>query len=409
MNFFSKRETRNVVSVADQNVNLPMFDVFGNTFESDYASIDAMKNTDVITALHMISSDIAGLKLVSTNEQENEDLLKLLNKSPNNVMSGYSLKYMIVANLILDGNVFVEITRNENGRAIKLDLIPNSNVTINITKDTKHVKELTYNVLGNGDKTKARVIKAQDMLHFKMLSTDGIKGQSPLKALQNELSTDSYSKKFLNTFFKNGTHAGGILTVKNETLSDQAKKLIKDAWQKNYAGMNNSNSVIVLDEDFEYKQLQVDTELIKIINNNTTSKNTVAQVLGIPLHKMGLSTSNMDLAQLNQDYLISTLKSYLDIIIAELYKLDTMIDVDFDFNTDAYKNIDTKQMHENVKIERELGLISVDEARIKLGYAPLNNEIGEQHITNLNFVPSDIAKEYQLNKTDNKGGDTVNE
>ncbi|MCU7557263.1 phage portal protein [Macrococcus capreoli] len=408
MNFFSKNQKRDLTIIKDNISSFLEVITTSDWNEIDFVGIDALQNSDVLTAVHMISSDIAGLKLTSIESERDKDLLNLLNIRPNNFMSAYNLKYAIVANLILDGNVFVEITRNEAGRAIQLDLIPHANVKVIITKNPNHIQEVKYQVrnYSTTNDNETRVVLSKDMLHFKMLSTDGVVGRSPLRSLKADLNINKSSKDFLDNFFRNGTHAGGILTAKGESLSPESKLEVKNEWQKANAGLHNSSSVVVLDDDFEYKPISIDTELIKVVHTSNTSKSAVAQVTGIPLHKFGISTSNLDLSQLNQDYLISTLKSYLDVITSELYKLDSNILIELEFNVDEYKNIDTKQLHENVKIQRELGLISVDEARAKLGYKQLNNDIGAKFVTNLNYVNSDIVDEYQLNKASNKkGGD----
>ncbi|ARQ04391.1 Phage portal protein [Macrococcoides caseolyticum] len=369
----------------------------------NFNGVKALNNSDVATAINMIATDIAGLK-ITTVDGSDDDLLELLNIKPNKYMTGYALKYSSISNMILCGNAYVEIIRNELGRAIRLEFLSNDNVKVKIAKDENYITRIFYEVKRNkGDNY--REVSSEDMMHFKTLSIDGIVGRSPLKSLNIDLNIDNYSKKLLDNFFKNGTHTGGILTAKGESLSKEEKDIVRAEWQKQNAGLGKSSQVIVLDEDFEYKKLEVDTEIIKLVNSNNNSKIAVAQVLGIPLHKMGLSTSNMDLAQLNQDYLISTLKQYLDIILSELHKLDSNKTIKFDFNVDEYKNLDPKILNETVKTQHELGLISVDEGREKLGYKPLNNDVGDKHITNLNFVNSKIVDEYQMNKSNLKGGE----
>ncbi|BAH18233.1 phage portal protein [Macrococcoides caseolyticum] len=369
----------------------------------NFNGVKALNNSDVATAINMIATDIAGLK-ITTVDGSDDDLLELLNIKPNKYMTGYALKYSSISNMILCGNAYVEIIRNELGRAIRLEFLSNDNVKVKIAKDENYITRIFYEVKRNkGDDY--REVSSEDMMHFKTLSIDGIVGRSPLKSLNIDLNIDNYSKKLLDNFFKNGTHTGGILTAKGESLSKEEKDIVRAEWQKQNAGLGKSSQVIVLDEDFEYKKLEVDTEIIKLVNSNNNSKIAVAQVLGIPLHKMGLSTSNMDLAQLNQDYLISTLKQYLDIILSELHKLDSNKTIKFDFNVDEYKNLDPKVLNETVKTQHELGLISVDEGREKLGYKPLNNDVGDKHITNLNFVNSKIVDEYQMNKSNLKGGE----
>ncbi|MCE4957263.1 phage portal protein [Macrococcoides caseolyticum] len=408
MKFFEKRNTtiENVSSVP-----LPTIDVFGNNFtnidlDTVFTETDLMNNSDVQSVIQIIASDIAGLDLISKVDAT-EDVLELLNNKPNPFMTAYSMKFSIIANLILKGNSFIEIIRNEVGRAIELIPIESSRVNIQVKKNEKYITEIAY-IVNNLNDGKQRIVKYQDMLHFKMLSTDGIVGKSPLKALSKDLSVQKASKEFINKFWKNGTNTGGILKT-DESLDAQTKMQIKAEWVKTNGGTNNAGAPAVIDRGFEYDPLKVETELLKLVSDDKNTKLQVAQVLGIPPHKIGIQNSNLNIAELNQDYLVNTLKSYLDLFLSELHKLDTQIKLDFDFNVDAYKNIDTKLLHENIKIERELGLISVDDARTKLGYKPLNNEIGKQFITNLNFVDSTIANQYQLDKSNAKGGAQVDE
>lgn len=409
MSFFKRNITVEQPFVPDSTEHVVnMLNLAMNDWnDSVFSGLDVLSNADVMSAVNMIATDVAGLKLTTKDLEADKDLLKLLNVRPNATMTAYNLKFAIVLNLIIYGNSYVEIVRNETGRAIELYFIQNSDVTIKKMRDSFRVKEIIYEVKSLDGKS-IKKVKSNDMLHYKLMSTDGIVGQSLLKALQNELSVSKNSKQFLDSFFRHGTHSGGMIKT-DEDLSPEDVKILQDQFQQANAGMNNANKVMILPNGLDYDAIKVDTELIKMINNNNSSKASIASVLGIPLHKMGLTTSNMNLAQLNQDYLISTLKAYLDIILSELYKLDEQMEIEFDFNTDDYTNIDTKQLHENLRIERELGFINVDEGRAKLGLKPLNNEIGTQYITNLNYVDSEIANEYQLNKATSKGGEMTNE
>lgn len=86
----------------------------------NFNGIKALNNSDVATAINMIATDIAGLK-ITTVDGSDDDLLELLNIKPNKYMTGYALKYSIISNMILCGNAYVEIIRNKLGRAIRLE------------------------------------------------------------------------------------------------------------------------------------------------------------------------------------------------------------------------------------------------------------------------------------------------
>lgn len=63
-----------------------------------------------------------------------------------------------------------------------------------------------------------------------------------------------------------------------------------------------------------FDQLEVDTEVLKLIRENKSSTREIAGVFGIPLHKFGIETSNMSITDANLDYL-STLKPYINLCL----------------------------------------------------------------------------------------------
>lgn len=65
-----------------------------------YASVSAIKNSDVFTAVLTLASDIAASPImVHQNgvEEKDSDLFRLLNEKPNDYYSGYFFKFILVA------------------------------------------------------------------------------------------------------------------------------------------------------------------------------------------------------------------------------------------------------------------------------------------------------------------------
>src|SRR5699024_1546624 len=117
-------------------------------------------------------------------------------------------------------------------------------------------------------------------------------------------------------------------------------------WQKANSGVDQAHKVVVLDETMEYQPIEVDTEVLKLINTSNFSTQQVAKVFKLPPNKMGLEVTNMSVADLKLDYLISTLQPYLESITNEIdFKLlnDTQLtSVKYEFNTSRLKEIDSE-------------------------------------------------------------------
>ncbi|WP_251672097.1 MULTISPECIES: phage portal protein, partial [unclassified Sporosarcina] len=139
----------------------------------------------------------------------------------------------------------------------------------------------------------------------------------------------------------------------------------------------------------------------------------VAKAYGIPRHKFGLETSNMNLEQMNLDYLINTLSPYLESFTAELnFKCIPDADITtkrYWFDTDNQRIIDAETKSKIIKEDLAGGLISLNEARRRKGYPPIESDMGDKHLISLNFTTLEMIEEYQMAKAKNmpvpKGGE----
>lgn len=385
-----------------------LFKLLATENEISYSSARAIENSDVFTVVNLLASDVASLDVEKRVDSvvTRDSVTRLLNIKPNNLYSGGTLKFILVANALLNGESFCEIIKKD-GRLLALNHLPNSCVTVKRDDTTRY--NLEYHIeTKTKTKTSIRKLKPENVLHFKFFTLDGIVGYSPLRSLRDDLSMQKDSKRFLSNFFKNDTQTGGILRMKHGKLSKEARDKIKDEWHKSNSGVNNAHKVLVIDDTFEYEPIEVDTEILKLINASTYSTETIGKTFRIPRHKLGLETSNMSLAQANLDYLTSTLNSYLKVITNELnFKLLTSDRESFEFDTSPFKTVDI-EAHTKLTVEKfDKGLISLNEARRQIGDKPIDHENGNKHFVSLNYTTLDQLEDYQMNRvTRLKGGDT---
>src|SRR5699024_3286618 len=209
---------------------------------------------------------------------------------------------------------FAQILRDRKGNPTELLFRPNNSVVVKMDKDTNYNLEYWVRI----DAPRDLYVAPKDMIHIKFFSVDGIRGRSPLHSLKHDLNTQEDSKKFMSRFFKNGTHNGGILKMKDSKLSKEARENIRRKWDKTYAGMDSDNGTVVMNGTMEYEPIKVDTEVLKPINTSNHSTAQVGKVFGIPRHKFGLETANMNIREMNMDYLVNTLSPYLESIVSEI-------------------------------------------------------------------------------------------
>ena len=126
------------------------------------------------------------------------------------------------------GNAYVLIHRNNDGSVEELEFIETQQV--NVIRDLA-TGEYRYEVnmpYGNI----MYKCNPNDILHFKLSTTDGWLGRSPLLSLNEEISLQTNGLKVLNNFFSKGVFSGGILKLLNGTVNNQTKAKIREDFEK---------------------------------------------------------------------------------------------------------------------------------------------------------------------------------
>ncbi|HJG39331.1 MAG TPA: phage portal protein [Staphylococcus saprophyticus] len=381
----------------------------------DWSDFKALKNSDVWTAVTLLSRDIAKLdiKIKQNGSFKEKDRLEiLLNRTPNRVYNGFILKYIVMMSALLTKHGYIKIERNPNGGVYELYHVKTSQCHL---KTEPRSNKLYYEVNNNNNILK---VPFEDIIDIKPFSSDGLNGLSVLDALQDDMDSQLFSKKFFANFFTNGAQAGSILKMKDGKLSQEARNKLKEEWQKANSGKDQAGKVLVLDSTMEYEQLEISTDILEAINKNTSSTKAIAKAFQIPLSKFGMEMNNTSVKDVNDDYLTNCLGGYIKMIEAELnFKLITqkeMYTKEFKFDTSTYRQIDWDAYVATLNTQLQSGSITLDEYRQSIGLDPLPNGMGEVPRVDLNHISLNVADDYQLKKTSvnnqapMKGGD-INE
>lgn len=369
--------------------------------------ISSLRNSDVFTAIDIISKDIASTSIQFNDKDsyldDDKKILKLLNKRPNPYLDAWHFKYIIVANMLLNGNSYVEIVRDDKGQPIELYHMQNSAVSIEQIDD-----KIKYNYIDERDGHVR--FDTEDVLHFRMFSVDGFNGYSPLFALANEIGISMGSKKFLDEFFKNGGTSTAILKYEDGRYSDEELEIIRQNFENSQ--LKNNNGLVMLDDTMTFDRLKVPTEVLNFLNSYKFSTQQVAKAFGLPLSKLGIETVNTSLKDSGIEYYRSTLYPIFSMMNAEIEeKLFAQSPYEVTLDYDVARLIDSDP---DVKLERVTQLftkkiITLDEARAQFGFKPVEN--GSEPLADLNTIFLKDLSAYQDSKVQknidslNKGGD----
>lgn len=359
----------------------------GTAYTTNFTGLKALTNSDIYTGVNIIAGDIAQspFKPAATTSVD-DSLLYLLNKEPKENQSHYTMMYAVVSNLILTGNAYVLIHRNNDDSVKELEFVETQQV--NVIRDLatglyRYEVNMPYgNIMYKCD--------PRDILHFKLSTTDGWLGRSPLLSLNDEISLQTNGLKVLNNFFSKGVFSGGILKLLNGTVNNQTKAKIRDDFEK----VNGAGGTIVLDETQEFNENKINTEVLKLIQANKFSTQQIAKVLGIPVNRFGQELVNSSDTGQNDIYIASTIAMYESSICDELnLKLGVELELDLSKLRQDTKEDRLRRIAEG-RVKSEFAqALTVNDAREYLGFTEIEGGealLGQKSETSENKTEQEV-------------------
>jgi HK97 family phage portal protein len=227
-----------------------------------------------------ISNDIAKISKAvyqkvddrNRNKLSSHPLYKLIQHYPNNFMTAFDFWKVVTLLVVLKGNAYVRMNRDNAGRLSSLDLLDNKDIQVFKASD-----RLIY-------KHKGDTIAADEMLHFKGFSLDGLVGVGIITFAAKQMGVDLMSQEFISNVYEDRGVGHGVLeTDKAVTIAN--KKLIEDGFSVKMA-TGSKHRTAVLDEGFKYKAITITPAEAQFIEQKKISVIDIARWLNIAPHKI---------------------------------------------------------------------------------------------------------------------------
>lgn len=230
---------------------------------------------------------------------------RLLRRTPNEATTAFVFKRLLQGHLLCHGNAYAYIVRSAGGQPLELlPLDPTRTYPVREERRLWYVHEL-----GTGERRK---LDPADMLHLKGLSFDGLEGYSVLSKAREALGLDIGMRGYASTFFRNAARPN-VALKHPARLSAEARKNLRESWERMHAGIENAHRVAILEEGMEAQELSVNARDAQLLEARQFSLIEVANILGIPPHKLGaaVNVSYKSLEQENQAYLDDAIDPWL--------------------------------------------------------------------------------------------------
>ena len=176
-------------------------------------------------------------------------------------------------------------------------------------------------------------------------------------------------------------------------LDGSAKNAIREKFEEANGSSSGDNALrtIILDETMDYKTLEINTDVLKLINSNDWNTKQIAKAFGVPIERLGVENEHSSTVQSNLQYIQSTLIHYFNVFVSEF---DTKLETNTRFNSDQLLETDPENKVKNVLEQVKGSLLTINEGRSKMGLPPMDG--GDRLLASLNFTYLDTLEKYQL-------------
>ena len=213
-----------------------------------------------------------------TKEILGHPLNRILHRSPNPLMTAFDFKLCMTVNLLLTGNAYAEIVRDENGRARQLYPWPSDK--IRIEREGWNIRYVLETKEG------PEVHTSETVFHLKGMSFDGLVGLSPTYLHRNSVALALTAEKSAAGFFKRGCAPAFVLKHPYE-LTPEARKNLSESFSEAFGGYEKSGSVPVLEEAMEVIPIGANPQESQSLDSRRYSVTDIARAWNLPPHKLG--------------------------------------------------------------------------------------------------------------------------
>ncbi|MFT8861272.1 phage portal protein [Schleiferilactobacillus harbinensis] len=271
----------------------------------------ALNNSDLYAVVNLLSSDIA-----SANFDVPAPFDKVV-ASPNNLISSFNFWQSVVAQMLLDGNAYVAITKGSNNIPTKLEMAPATSVIVTLADSSSAI---SYAV-NWGDERGTINYASTDMLHFRLLAS-GTNGQqyigvSPLQSIASQVNIQDYANRLTLSTIKNAINPSTVIKVNEGALSQEEKEATRKAFEAANTG-DNAGRPLVLDQLYDVQNLAINADVSKFLTSNDWSKTQIGKVFGVPdsyLNGQGDQQSSLDMTK---SLYSNTLRRYVKPLESEM-------------------------------------------------------------------------------------------
>lgn len=326
----------------------------------------------VFGAVQCISESIAALPLRVYRQlgdgvrqaEPSHPVSRLFQRQPNDIQTGPEFIETLLGHCLLRGNSYAEIKRDNRGAPVELIPLHPDYVGIVRFPGTRRIA-YDYSDPNTGS---TRRLLADEIMHLRDRSDDGIVGKSRLQRARESIGTTIAVERFASNTFRHGARLSGVLSHPDQ-IGDQAAANLRESFNANYAGSDKAGSVAVLEEGLKWTSISVAPEDAELLMSRRFGTEQIARIFRVPLPLLGdiSNGSYSNIVELNRMFATHTLTPWIvrlektierDLLSEEGRRVFTV-----EIDQDDLLRGDMLSRWQSYRIMREIGGASANEIR----------------------------------------------
>lgn len=369
---------------------------------SNFVTTQSMRLSAVYAATNMISNSVALLPIKIITEEGGRKmeikhpLSKVLNLKPNSKYNHFNFFKLLIESVILKGNGYAYIERDENLNVVALHYIDADFVTPVVQGDGS----IKYIVNGM-----SQAIDAINMIHIYQHLDTTYRGISTIKYADMTLQGVHAAETHSSNFFKSGAGLMGVLKS-NAPMTNEQKRQCAESWRMS---INNTQGggVAILPQGLDFQAIAISPEDSQLLETRKYNVVEIARFFNISPVKLFdfTNASYSTLEQTTLSYLQDTILPFTQLLEDEfnlkLFKPSEVGKISIDFDYSAMVQTDKATEAEYYTKLLTNGVVTINDVRSKLGFEPSAEEGADQHWMQISYATiQNIASGAYIKQTE---------
>ena len=276
-----------------------------------YRCVDLISDSVAMLPLETYRIDSEGFK----EQFKAHPAYDVLNLEPNSDMTRFTFFKTMVTSMLLTGNAYAYIERDNRQNIVQIVYVPTASVGIRWIVDNQGINRKRYKISQFN-----ALVEPKDMIHVLNFSYDGIEGVSTLSHARNTLMLSNDSEAHAEGFFRGGANTAGVLTIEGHLNKDQRQQNY-DAWEERTNPITgHPNGIVILEGNMHYSPLTISPKDSQLLESRQFNVIDICRFFSVsPVKAFDLSKSSYSTVEATQlAFLTDTLSPLLTKIELEV-------------------------------------------------------------------------------------------